>query len=277
MSQKEYKFNLACNNINQPINGLEDIRVKIFKYFIPHIVTGGDLRYLSQIQPGIFITGGTARATALKEVCNVSEWEVIPPTDVDWITLSDRKIHVKKSILIDERKKIPVSQNTPKLLHDHFEQTDFGVDALFVGRFSENDEPTLYLSSSAEKAYNTKTIDFAPRYWGIDKNMWGYVTNISNRKVGLRSLLFEMRLGKHGFRSKINKELVRKALERDWGRLLNDYSILDYVSRAKHDGNMYEYIELLREYGFTVPKNIIQCIESYPRDKIVEMIINTRS
>lgn len=278
VSKKEFKFSFSKSKVAQPINGLEHIiNEEILQNFYLTIVKGRDLQYLLQIQPGIFITGGTARAIALKESCKISEQQISPPTDVDWITLSDKKIYVKKSVMTDERRNIPANQNTPKLLKKYFDQTDFGVDALFVGRFNENDEPTIYMAPSAKEAYSKRTIDFTPNYVGLDKNVWGRVTNISNQKAALRALLFELRLGKHGFKNKIDSRLIKKALERDWDLLLRDYSVLDYVSRAKHDRNMFEYIELLREYGFTVPKNIIQYIESYSRSNIVEMIINARS
>ena len=106
MSEK-YKVqysNQSKLGLDQGMKGLDLENVHI--HFMAYSLTGKDLRFMSKIEPGIFITGGTARAMALKEICHIPETEITTSTDIDWLTLGNRHIYIRQQKLIDSQRTI---------------------------------------------------------------------------------------------------------------------------------------------------------------------------
>lgn len=277
MKENHYKIHYGSatrDTLARDLDCMDLARLKSDFTVIPVVGTG--VRVLSRIEPGLFITGGSARSMALETISGVDEREIPSPTDVDWITFGNRRIYTGDTPITSERRKMPSIPEASGVLLEYFTGADFNVDALFAGRFHPNECPSLYLTEEAASAYQDRILDFTACYRGVRRDGCGKAVRIDNNKAALRAIMLEQRLGNFSFVSRIDHVLLKESLTRNWRNLLINGDVADYASRAEHDGYLDGFIQTLAELGFTIPSGQINMIKATGRPQMEEWVMAQR-
>lgn len=203
-----------------------------------------------KVAPGVMISGSTARYSAL-EALDIARYSSFPPSsDLDIITLRDGSV-VKGKRPGHVGSDIRHVVNFTDLERYIRASTCTGLDQIFLGRLSPYDYPHAFLTDLAMEHIRNRVIKLNPALKDTTTN-----PGLLRPASVFRPLLQYLRLKDFGFKLQVPRDLMIESLRSGWNNPRTQGELKSALYKAHFSGVEFEFINMLRNFGFTIPNGL---------------------